>query len=110
MTVLVDEIYGRLRFDDGHVSGIRAFGSGCVVTSGFSKWSSAGGWRVGYAVVPDAGLRAALVAAASHTYSCAPAPMQAACAAALRDAPDEVEAYRAACREVLRAVADVFVR
>ena len=50
-----------------------------LLTTGFSKMASAGGWRVGYMILPD-GLRdtfgAALVSAASHTYSCAPAPMQ----------------------------------
>ena len=46
--------------------------------SGYSKWSSAGGWRVGYAILPKGlhMMRKALIGAASHTYSCAPAPMQ----------------------------------
>ena len=48
--------------------------------TGFSKWASAGGWRLGYAAVPKgmADFTKALVSAASHTYSCAPAPVQAA--------------------------------
>ena len=79
MTVLLDEIYSRLKFDGKHASGLKvvffnifylknymklscvcvfqAFGSNCVMTTGFSKWSSAGGWRLGYAVVPDPELR-----------------------------------------------------
>ena len=55
---------------------------GTIVTGGFSKWASAGGWRVGYGVFAPAlaQLRDAVRCAASNTYSCAPAPMQAACA------------------------------
>ena len=51
---------------------------GTIVTSGFSKWSSAGGWRVGYAIVPKEMhcIMTILQSAASQTYSCAPAPMQ----------------------------------
>ena len=50
-----------------------------LLTTGFSKMASAGGWRVGYMIVPDgfrASFVAAMISAASHTYSCAPAPMQ----------------------------------
>ena len=51
---------------------------GTLVTSGFSKWSSAGGWRIGYIVVPKNmnTMMSILQSAASQTYSCAPAPMQ----------------------------------
>lgn len=49
-----------------------------MVTSGFSKWSSAGGWRIGYIILPQnmTSLATVLQSAASQTYSCAPAPMQ----------------------------------
>ena len=48
------------------------------MTTGFSKWSSAGGWRVGYMFVPSEqlALLKALKAAGTHTFTCAPAPMQ----------------------------------
>ena len=41
---------------------------------------------MGYAIVPKQleALKTALISAASHTYSCAPAPMQAALEAGLR--------------------------
>ena len=59
----------------------KIYPEGTLVTSGFSKWSSAGGWRVGYIVVPSvpqhwAPFMTVLQSAASQTYSCAPAPMQ----------------------------------
>lgn len=81
ITVVADEIYGQLHFASGHVSMASAglYPEGTIVTSSFSKWSSAGGWRVGYALIPDSmtDYKNALISAASHTYSCTPAPMQA---------------------------------
>ena len=51
---------------------------GTLVTSGFSKWGCAGGWRIGYIVIPKnmEAMNTILQSAASQTYSCAPAPMQ----------------------------------
>lgn len=59
---------------------------GTLVTSGFSKWSSAGGWRIGYIVIPQNmdKMMTILQSAASQTYSCAPAPMQFAIAKVLK--------------------------
>ena len=78
ITVLSDEIYGLLNFKGQHVSMAKWYPEGTIVTSGFSKWSSAGGWRVGYAIVPKEMhcIMTILQSAASQTYSCAPAPMQ----------------------------------
>ena len=79
--VLSDEIYGLLNFEGKHQSMAKVYPEGTLVTSGFSKWSSAGGWRVGYIVVPSlpqhwSPFMTVLQSAASQTYSCAPAPMQ----------------------------------
>ena len=73
---------------------------------------SAGGWRVGYAIVPKQleAFKRALISAASHTYSCAPAPMQAALAAGLRDCRAQVRSYLEAERAVLKAVGDFVVQ
>ena len=69
--VLSDEIYARLTYPGGeHVCMSEIYPEGTILTSGFSKWSSAGGWRLGYAHFPPAlsGLRAAVTSGASHTY------------------------------------------
>ena len=82
-----DEIYGKLHFKGEHQSLAKVYPEGTLVTSGFSKWSSAGGWRVGYIIVPNfpfmkdvpahwEHFMTVLQSAASQTYSCAPAPMQ----------------------------------
>ena len=69
--VLSDEIYARLTYTGGeHVCMSEVYPEGTILTSGFSKWSSAGGWRLGYAHFPPAlsGLREAVTSGASHTY------------------------------------------
>ena len=47
---------------------------------------------MGYAIVPKQmeAFKAALISAASHTYSCAPAPMQAALEAGLRNCKAQI--------------------
>ena len=76
--VLSDEIYSLLNFNGNHSSLLDFYPEGTLVTSGFSKWSSAGGWRIGYIIVPKEmnTMNRILQSAASQTYSCAPAPMQ----------------------------------
>jgi aspartate/methionine/tyrosine aminotransferase len=53
MTVISDEIYAELAHGwREHVSPARFYPQGCIVTGGLSKAFSAGGWRLGYAVLP----------------------------------------------------------
>ena len=72
---------------------------------------SAGGWRVGYAIVPKQleALKTALISAASHTYSCAPAPMQVALEAGLGSCRAQIRDRLKAERAVLKAVRDFVV-
>ena len=78
VTVLSDEIYGLLHFKGQHQSLAKWYPEGTLVTTGFSKWASAGGWRMGYIIIPPEmkAVMTILQSAASQTYSCAPAPMQ----------------------------------
>ena len=76
-----DEIYSLLRHSGEHVSLASIYPERTIVTTGLSKWCSAGGWRLGALILPpDApdGLHDALIGLGSETYSCAPAPVQAA--------------------------------
>ena len=84
------------------------------MTSGFSKWSSAGGWRVGYALLPDSSeamleMKKALIGASSHTFSCAPAPMQHALAKGLENGKMELDAYIEKEIKTLKAVSEFVV-
>ncbi|XP_071534804.1 aspartate aminotransferase-like [Panulirus ornatus] len=104
--VLSDEIYARLTFSRRHASMAKHYPEGTILTSGFSKCASAGGWRLGYAHFPTAlrSLMAVVISAASHTYTCAPAPMQYAVAKVLRENFDELDQYMRDCATVLEAV------
>ncbi|XP_042859416.1 aspartate aminotransferase-like, partial [Penaeus japonicus] len=106
--VLSDEIYARLTFDRKYSSMAKHYPEGTILTSGFSKWASAGGWRLGYAHFPlsTRALMEAVRNGASHTYSCAPAPMQYGVAKALRDHTEELDRYMADCSRILKAVGD----
>lgn len=106
--VLSDEIYGRLTFSRKYESMMKHYPEGTVLTSGFSKWASAGGWRLGYAYFPSTlyPLLEAVLNAASHTYSCAPSPMQYAVAKALKENSLELDQYMGDCARVLHAVSE----
>lgn len=105
--VLSDEIYGRLNYSGKHCSLAKFYPEGTVVSSGLSKWASAGGWRVGYHIYPPA-LRCLLDAvktAASHTYSCVAAPMQYAAVSYL-SVSEETKLYMSHLQRIMAAVAN----
>ncbi|XP_077993807.1 aspartate aminotransferase-like isoform X2 [Glandiceps talaboti] len=104
--VLSDEIYSRLHFENNHASLAKFYPEGCILSTGLSKWASAGGWRLGYHIYPSelSVLKNAVCSAASHTYSCAPAPMQHA-AIWLHEWSEEVKDYVVHERRVLQAAA-----
>ncbi|XP_050729782.1 aspartate aminotransferase-like [Eriocheir sinensis] len=110
--VLSDEIYGRLTFSRKFESMVKYYPEGTILTNGFSKWASAGGWRLGYAHFPSAlyPLQEAVSNGASHTYSCAPAPMQYGVAKALKESSLELDRYMGDCARVLHAVSEFCYR
>jgi aspartate aminotransferase len=87
--VLSDEIYGLLHHKGEHRSVALEYPEGTIVTGGLSKWSGAGGWRLGIAMLPellDGAFKETMLAIASETYSCASTPVQyAACQAYVWD-------------------------
>lgn len=105
--VLSDEIYGRLHFSGTHCSLVKFYPENTILSSGLSKWASAGGWRLGYHIYPSElrPLLDAVKSAASHTYSCAAAPMQYAALTYL-SLSEESKAYMSHLRRILAAVAD----
>jgi aspartate aminotransferase len=88
VTILSDEIYAELAHGwRPHISPALFYPEGTVVTGGLSKTYSVGGWRLGYAVVPDGEtgsmLLSALRALASEIWSSTSGPIQAAAVVAL---------------------------
>ena len=97
VTIISDEIYSELAHGwRAHVSPAVFYPEGTVVTGGFSKAFSAGGWRLGYAVVPTGErgrtLMSAARALASEIWSSASTPIQFAAARAYANG-DEIETY-----------------
>lgn len=107
--VISDEIYGLLHHQGQHISLAGIYPQRTLVTTGLSKWCGAGGWRLGALILPpDApvGLYDALVGLASETYSCAPAPIQAAAMRAY-ELDAELRRFLTGQRRILAAVGQV---
>ena len=51
--VLSDEIYSELTFDENYESISKYCSSNVIISNGLSKWCGAGGWRLGYFIIPD---------------------------------------------------------
>ncbi|MEL6543179.1 MAG: aminotransferase class I/II-fold pyridoxal phosphate-dependent enzyme, partial [Myxococcota bacterium] len=107
VVALSDEIYAPLHASGYAPSLAEFYPERTLISGGLSKWCGAGGWRLGTLMIPDAlsELRAAVVTAASETFTSVSAPIQwAACTAY---APDPSMAdYLSRSRRVLRAVAN----
>jgi aspartate aminotransferase len=50
---LSDEIYSELSFKDSYQSISSFCPEKTIISTGLSKWCGAGGWRLGYFLVPD---------------------------------------------------------
>lgn len=75
--VISDEIYALLSFN-AFYSMKQFYPEGTLVTSGLSKAFSAGGYRLGYCIIPSRmdELRTAWISLISETYSCVATPIQ----------------------------------
>jgi len=76
--VLSDEIYSELTFDENYDSMSNFCSEQVIVSNGLSKWCGAGGWRLGYFVIPNAlsKLKNSMKVLASETFSAVSAPIQ----------------------------------
>ncbi|MEM9795523.1 MAG: aminotransferase class I/II-fold pyridoxal phosphate-dependent enzyme [Pseudomonadota bacterium] len=87
-----DEIYHGLQYGDRPISALELSDDVTVINS-FSKYFSMTGWRIGWAVVPEAHIRT-YERLAQNMFICAPHASQIAALASL-DATEELEANRA---------------
>jgi aspartate/methionine/tyrosine aminotransferase len=97
--VLADEIYGRIVYEGEHVSlaSLPGMADRTIVLDGFSKTFAMTGWRLGYAIVPEA-LVAPMSRLIINSVSCTSAFSQIAAAEALTGPQDEVDAMVAEFR------------
>ena len=53
LIILSDEIYSELSFKDNYQSISSFCPEKTIISTGLSKWCGAGGWRLGYFIIPD---------------------------------------------------------
>ncbi|MEO3752738.1 pyridoxal phosphate-dependent aminotransferase [Streptomyces sp. B6B3] len=109
MAVIADEIYAELTHDGtAPPRAADQLPERTVITGGLSKSMALGGWRIGFARLPDGPwgerLRAELTGVASEIWSALAAPMQEVAAHVLGD-PPEVLAHIASARALHATVA-----
>ncbi len=85
--VLSDEIYSELSFNENYDSISNYCSENVIVSNGLSKWCGAGGWRLGYFIIPDElkQLKNSMKVLASETFSAVSAPIQFAAITAFND-------------------------
>ena len=78
LIILSDEIYSELSFKDNYQSISNFCPDKTIVSTGLSKWCGAGGWRLGYFLVPDSlnEIKNMINVLASETFSAVSAPIQ----------------------------------
>ncbi len=76
--ILSDEIYSELSFKDNYQSISNFCPEKTIISTGLSKWCGAGGWRLGYFLVPDSliEIKTMINVLASETFSAVSAPIQ----------------------------------
>ncbi|MDA7572777.1 aminotransferase class I/II-fold pyridoxal phosphate-dependent enzyme [Candidatus Pelagibacter sp.] len=103
LIILSDEIYSELTFEDDFKSISNFCPEKTIISSGLSKWCGAGGWRLGYFIVPDSLkiLKDSINVLASETFSAVSAPIQ---YAAITAYTKDHSKYIDNSRNILRAV------
>ena len=78
LIILSDEIYSELSFDTGFKSISNFCPEKAIISTGLSKWCGAGGWRLGYFIIPDSlkEIKNKVKVLASETFSSVSAPIQ----------------------------------
>ena len=103
LIILSDEIYSELSFEEGFKSISSFCPEKTIISSGLSKWCGAGGWRLGYFIVPDSLniLRDLINVLASETFSAVSAPIQ---YAAIKAYKNDHTLYIKKSRNILKAI------
>jgi len=103
--ILSDEIYSELSFHENFKSISQFYPEKTIISTGLSKWCGAGGWRLGYFIIPEAlkEIRDSLKILASETFSSVSAPIQYAAIAAYSNNHDK---YINNSRSILKVVGE----
>jgi aspartate aminotransferase len=78
LTILSDEIYSRLTFNNQYKSISNFYPEGTIISTGLSKWCGAGGWRLGFFAIPNQlkNLKTSLKILCSESFTSVSAPVQ----------------------------------
>ena len=103
--ILSDEIYSELSFNKDFKSISEFYPEKTIISNGLSKWCGAGGWRLGYFIIPEAliELKNSIKNLASETFSSVSAPIQYAAIAAYNN---NHNGYINDSRSILKAVGE----
>jgi aspartate aminotransferase len=103
LIILSDEIYSELSFEEDFKSISSFCPEKTIISTGLSKWCGAGGWRLGYFIVPDSLniLKNSINVLASETFSAVSAPIQ---YAAITAYTSDHSKYINSSKNILKAV------
>jgi len=103
LIILSDEIYSELSFNNNYKSISNFCPEKTIISTGLSKWCGAGGWRLGYFIIPEnlKIIKDTLNVLASETFSAVSAPIQ---YAAIQAYEGDHNNYIKSSREILKAV------
>jgi aspartate aminotransferase len=103
LIVLSDEIYSDLTFENNYQSISEFCPEQTIISNGLSKWCGAGGWRLGYFVIPDklSNLIDSLKVLASETFTSVNSPIQYAAISAFENDHD---LYLKKSRNILKSL------
>ena len=105
LIILSDEIYSELSFKKDFKSIANYCPEKTIISNGMSKWCGAGGWRLGFFIIPESlnEIKNSLKTLASETFSSVNAPAQYAAIAAYENNHDE---YIDNSKNILKAVGE----
>lgn len=105
-----DEIYSELNYsDEGHSSISEFYPEKTIITNGASKWLGAGGWRLGFMIVPkgmDEVVRS-MNMLQSETFSAVSSPIQFASIEGFKDS-DYIKDFVSRSKNILKVVSGIF--
>ena len=103
--ILSDEIYSELTFENNFKSISNFCPEKTIISDGLSKWCAAGGWRLGYFVIPKSLnlLRDKMKVLASETFSSVSSPIQ---YAAIKAYNSDHKTYLTKAKKILKGVGD----
>ena len=105
LLILSDEIYSELCFNSNYESISSFCPEKTIISNGLSKWCGAGGWRLGYFIIPDSlgDINKMINVLASETFSAVSAPIQ---YAAIKAYENDYTKYITKSNNILKAVGE----